>query len=113
MTVKPTATYPKSRWTARSHARHRFQSGIPLFLPRIGVVVVAALLPVAGLVVLDEADAGQPLRALPEVAIGDEAAHRRAVIDRQRLAVEAVRDERLIAHRDLERDVRREAVRRP
>src|SRR5678815_5970804 len=104
-----------SRWIARSHARQRFRiiavtpwfvvgfvglverctvasatSGIALFLPRIGVVVVPADLPVAGLVDLDELDAGDPLRALPEVEIGDQAAHRRAVLQRERLAVEAI-----------------------
>src|SRR5512140_1328317 len=96
-----------SRWIARSQARQRFlmvapalapegraggcaggagsttasaTSGITLFLPRIGVVAVAAGLPEAGLVGLDEPHAGDPLRALPEVEVGHEAAHRRAVL---------------------------------
>src|SRR5689334_6658181 len=102
-----------SRWIARSHARQRFlivghmlpsrapaaTSGIALFLPRVGVVVIAANFPVAGRVVLDELDAGVPLRALPEVEIGNEPTHGRAVVERERLAVEAIRDERVVGRR--------------
>src|SRR5262245_3506341 len=120
-----------SRCTARSQARQRFltscprllfwffwvggvglrfsgtvssaRSAIPLFLPGVGVVVISADLPEARLVVLDELDAGDPLRALPEVQIGNEAAHRRAVLELERLAVEPVRDERVVGERLLER----------
>src|ERR1044071_383057 len=64
-------------------------SGIALFLPRIGVVVVAADLPVARLVIADEPHAGDPLGALPEVQVRHQAADRRAVLERQGLAVGA------------------------
>src|ERR1043165_980037 len=104
-----------SRWTARSQARQRFfttaaTSAIALLFPRVGVVVVAARLPEAGLVVAHELEAGDPLRALPEVEVGHEAAHRRAVLERERLLVQAVRHERVLARRLGERHVRHEAV---
>src|SRR5688572_9913094 len=101
MIVKPTARYPKSRWIARSQPRQRFlivcprdavavafavagsASAIPLLFPRVRVIVVAAGLPVAGRVVLHEAHAGEPLRALPEVEVGDQAADGRAVLQRE------------------------------
>src|SRR5688572_8117055 len=101
-----------SRWIARSQGRHAsfffFTAGcglaagaggggwsglvvatspsaIALFLPRVGVVVIAARLPEARLVDRDEANAGEPLRALPEVEVGHERADRRAVRTRERL----------------------------
>src|SRR3954469_6520026 len=109
---------------ARSHARHRFlildlaslgselawsplsSSTIPLLFPRVGMVVVAAGLPEAGLVVLDEPHAGEPLRALPEVEVRNQAADRSAVIERERLAVDPVGDHRVVGGRFLQRDVR-------
>src|SRR5215467_12360670 len=102
MSVSPTATYPASRWIARSQGRMkrwknaaRARSAIPLLAPGIAAVVVAARLPIPRLVLRDEADAGEPLGALPEVEIGEERAHRRPVRTRDRVAVEAVRDERV------------------
>src|SRR5687767_11642624 len=59
-------------------------SAIALFLPRIGVVVIAAHRPEAGLVLLRELHAGDPLRARPEVEAGGQAAHPRGVCDRAR-----------------------------
>src|SRR5256885_1244154 len=114
-----------SRWIARSHARQRLRisptrpprrarpgataasaiSGIPLLFPGVRVVVVAAGLPVAGFVVLHEPDAGDPLGALPEVEVGDEASDRRAVLDRERLAVEPPGHHRRIGGGFLERRV--------
>src|ERR1041384_6749063 len=121
-----------SRWIARSQARQRLRiagatpprrarlgataasatSGISLFFPRIGVVVVAADLPVARLVVLDEAHAGDPLGALPEVEIGDQTADRRAVLERERLAAEPPGHHGGVGGGLLERSIRGVAVRR-
>src|SRR5687767_13339006 len=91
-------------------ARGGAGSAIPLFLPRVSVVVVAANFPVAGLVVFDELDAGDPLGALPEIEVGNEATDRGAVCEREGFAVEAVRDERVVRGRFLERHVCGEAV---
>src|SRR5258708_34018540 len=49
-------------------------SAITLFFPRVGMVVVAARLPVARVIVGREADAHEPLSALPEVQIRNERA---------------------------------------
>src|SRR5690606_16324945 len=68
-------------------------SAMTLFLPGVGVVVVAAHLPVARLVDRDEADAGEPRGALPEVEVGDERADGGAVRARERRALVLVRDE--------------------
>src|SRR5689334_16444163 len=99
------------RFSGTSGTASSARSAIPLLLPGVGVVVIPAGLPEAGLVVLHEPEAGDPLRALPEVEIGDEAAHGRAVLELERLAVEPVRDERVVGERLLEGDVRGEAVR--
>src|SRR5687767_7089958 len=66
----------------------RTRSGVALFTPRVTVVVVAAALPVTRLVALGEADAREPLGALPEIKVGDDTAHRRPVRATQRLPVE-------------------------
>src|SRR5262245_58251652 len=58
----PSGSPPPSP-SLRSSVAASATSGIALFLPRIGVVVVSADFPVAGLVGLDELDAGDPLRA--------------------------------------------------
>ena len=47
--------------------------GEALFLPRVRVVVVAVALPEAELVVVEELEATDPLAALPEVALRDDA----------------------------------------
>src|SRR5512141_2604659 len=111
-TVSPTARLPASRWTARSHARHGMRSAIALLFPRIGVVVIAARLPVTGPVALAEADPREPLGALPEVQIRHERARRRAVWPRERAAGELVGDERARRERLGEAHVGRVAVRR-
>ena len=43
---------------------------IPLFAPRIAVVVVAAHFPESGLVLVHKRDAANPLGTLPEVEVG-------------------------------------------
>src|SRR4051794_2647729 len=80
---------------------------IPLLDPRIAAVVVAAHLPEAGVVVVEHANAGDELGALPEVEVRDEQARRTAVVTRQRLAVGRERDPCLAAGHVVERKVRR------
>ena len=53
---------------------------VPLFLPVVGVVVVAVALPEAGLIRGEELDPAEPLGALPEVARWDDEAQRPAVL---------------------------------
>src|SRR6187455_1081930 len=55
----------------RPHALHGagFLVRVALFLPGIGVQVVAVDLPESGRVHLDELEAADPLRALPEVEV--------------------------------------------
>src|ERR1043165_6181416 len=60
---------------------------VALFLPVVGVVVVAVALPEPGPVVRTQLEAAEPLGALPEVARGNDEAQRPAVVRRQRLAV--------------------------
>src|SRR5690349_24682401 len=86
-------------------------SAIALFLPRIGVVVIAARLPEARTIERDEANARQPLRALPEIKIGDERTYRRAVRSSERLPFVLVRDEHVRRERLFDRHVRRVARR--
>ena len=83
---------------------------VPLFLPRIAVVVVAVNLPQAGLVGRRKAEPAYPLGALPEVDVGDKHAGRPAVLGFERLAVVAEGDPRLAARGVLERDVGRVAA---
>src|SRR3954451_20217451 len=61
---------------------------VPLLLPRVAAVVVAVLLPEAGLVPLHHRDPADPLGALAEVEGGHQPPHRPAVLGGQRLAVE-------------------------
>src|SRR3954447_457344 len=76
-----------------------------LFLPRVGVVVVAVPLPEAELVVVEELQAADPLAALPEVLLRDEEAERVAVLQLERLAVERVREQDIVVVQDRERDI--------
>src|SRR5690242_10631567 len=70
---------------------------VALFEPRVAAVVVAVLLPEPRLVVVENAQAGDPLRALPEVEVRHEEARRAAVLGRQWLPVELPRDPRATA----------------
>src|SRR3954463_7352971 len=76
-----------------------------LFLPRVGVVVVAVPLPEAELVVVEELQPADPLAALPEVLLRNEEAARVAVVQLERLAVERVREQDIVVVQDRERDV--------
>jgi hypothetical protein len=69
---------------------------VPLFLPVIGVVVVAVALPEARLVVVEQLEPAQPLGALPEVAIRNDQAQRSPVVGRERLAVGLVGEQRVL-----------------
>src|SRR4051794_40154 len=78
---------------------------VPLFLPGVRVVVVAVELPEAHPVLAHHLDATQELGRLPEVALWHEQAQRRAVIGLERLAVVGVRDQHVVVHHDIERQV--------
>src|SRR5687768_7675283 len=65
---------------------------VPLLAPRVTAVVVAVLLPEAGLVAGEQRQLADPLRALPEVEVRDEQAHGAAVLDGQRPPVELPHD---------------------
>src|SRR4026208_397916 len=86
-------------------AARRPASSAALFLPRISVVVVAVALPEAELVVVEELQTADPLRALPEIALGDEQAERIAVLRLERLAVERVREQDVVVIEDGQRQV--------
>src|SRR4051812_12480641 len=88
----------------------RGSEAVPLFLPVVGVVVVAVALPEAGLVGRPQLEPAQPLRALPEVPRRHHQAEGPAVLGRERLAVGLVRDQRVVVLDRLERQVRREAL---
>src|SRR4051812_38377986 len=83
---------------------------VPLLLPWVAVVVVPVGLPEPGLVVQAQLDPSQPLRALPEVEMGDEQPGRPAVLGLERLAVVLVRHPRLALPYVVEREVRRVAA---
>src|SRR4051794_2910764 len=70
---------------------------VPLLLPRVAPVVIAVLLPEAGLVPLQEGDPADPLGALPEVQVRHQHPHRTAVLHRQRAPVELPDQPRLAA----------------
>src|SRR6267142_3964526 len=99
---------PRTRLRPRRPARAaRSVAGVPLFFPRVTVVVVAVALPESGRVVLPELDAAHPLRALPEVEVGDEQPRRPAVLRVERLVLVFVGDPRLPIADVRERQVRR------
>ena len=83
---------------------------VALFLPRVGVVVVAVALPEAKLVVVEELEPADPLRALPEIALRDQEPERVAVLELERLAVEGVREQDVVVIEDRQRQVRRVAL---
>src|SRR3954454_844105 len=83
---------------------------VPLFLPRIAVVVVAVALPEAGFVLLQQLQSTHPFRALPEVQMWYEQARGATVLRSERLTVVLVHDPRLAAGHLVERKVRRVAA---
>src|SRR5947209_207181 len=97
-----------SRWSDRTRGRQwnrRFSSAIALLFPGIAVVVIPAHLPVPRLVLGAEADPSEPLGALPEVEVRHQGPHRRAMLVRQGVAVQAVGNEDGGPQRLLDRDV--------
>src|SRR2546427_577517 len=61
--------------------------GVALFLPGIAADVIAERLPEAGRVLVHEAQAAGPFRALPEIQVRDDKSRRTAVLGRERGAV--------------------------
>src|ERR671916_1131719 len=68
-------------------APNRLVPPVALFAPGVGVVVVAQRFQEAGLVLVHEPEAAHPLRAVPEVEVGDEQAGRAAVLGGERLVL--------------------------
>src|SRR3954471_22905406 len=85
-------------------------AGVPLLFPWVPVVVIPVGLPEPGLVVQAQLDPAYPLRALPEVEMGDEQPCRPAVLWLERLAVVLVRHPRFAVPHVVEREVRRVAA---
>src|SRR5215207_4364748 len=78
--------------------------------PGVAAHVVAALLPEAGLVLGEEADALDPLGRLPRVEARDDEADRPAVLGRDGPAVVRPREERVLGEEVFDWQVRRPAV---
>src|SRR4030042_1644475 len=68
-------------------------AGIALLFPGVAPHVIPRRLPEARLVVLSERQTPYPLRALPEVQVGDHKTERPSMLRRQRLAVVLVGEE--------------------
>src|SRR3982074_1185946 len=83
---------------------------VALFLPGIGVVVVAVALPEAEDVVVEELEAADPLRALPEVALRDEEPERPAMLRLEWSSVEGVGQQDVVIVEDGQWKVRRVAL---
>src|SRR4030095_509408 len=75
-------------------------------LPGIGIVVIAVALPEAELIVVEELQSPDPLRALPEIALRHEQAERIAMLRLERLAVEGGGEEHVVVVEDREGQVR-------
>src|SRR5467141_3585597 len=78
----------------------------PFLLPDVAPLVVPVHLPIAVLVLRDELDFGEPLRALPAVEVWHERPGWKPLRWEERLAVEHQRDYRVLAERVLNRDWR-------
>src|SRR6476659_6271623 len=83
---------------------------VPLFFPRVTVVLVAVALPEARLVLGPQLDAADPLRALPEVEVRNEQPRGPAVLGVERFTPKLVRDPGFPLTEVLEREVRRVAA---
>src|SRR5262245_38518468 len=82
-------------------------TAVALFEPLVAAVVVAQRFPEAGHVAVDQADAADPFRALPEVTSGNDEPGRPAVLRRQRFPVVLPGDECLAVQDVAQRQVRR------
>src|SRR4051812_10293490 len=78
---------------------------VALLFPGVAVVVIAVALPEAGLVVVAQLEATDPLRALPEVQVRDQQPGGAAVLGLERLAAVLVGDPRLAIRQILEREI--------
>src|SRR5687767_9317029 len=79
--------------------------GVPLFLPRVGVVIVAVTLPETKAVFVEELNAAQPLGALPKVLLGYQRAQRVAVLRGKLLPVVLISQQRIVLKHQVERHV--------
>ena len=84
--------------------------GVPLFFPRVAVVVVAANLPEAESILGEEGDAFDKFCALPSVELGDDDAGGAAVFAGDRGAAKLGRYEHIVIETLRERDIRRVAI---
>ena len=62
-------------------------AAVSFFFPRVAVIIIAVLLPEAGMVFGGKLDAGYPLGALPEIEPRDDKPYRAAVRIFNRLVV--------------------------
>src|SRR3989442_10943694 len=90
--------------------RSRSVAPVPLFPPWIAEQVVAVRLPEPRLVLVSQAEASYPLRALPEVEVRHEQPRGAAVLGLERLPVVGERHPGLAVGDVLERQVRRVAA---
>src|SRR5258708_7320306 len=67
--------------------------GIPLFLPRVSSVVIAADFPIARRILFQEFDALQPFCAFPEIKMRHHEAHRAAMLRVQRFTRPGMRQQ--------------------
>src|SRR5688572_9700072 len=90
-----------------THLLHgaRLLVGVTLLRPRVGVHVVAVLLPEAGRVDVQELEGAQPLARLPEVELGQYEPHGAAVVGLERLAVVRQRQHHVVIAQVVERRV--------
>src|SRR5919108_3304286 len=92
-----------------AHLLHgaRLLVGVALLRPRVGVHVVAVLLPEARRIDVEELEGAQPFARLPEVELGQHQAHGAAVIGGQVLAVVAEGQDHVVVQQIAQRRVRR------
>src|SRR5215207_2215245 len=97
---------------ASRHARRAVTSValVALLAPGVATVVVAELLPEAGLVALEQRQPAHPFGALPEVEVRHEQPRGPSVLGVQRRAVVVERHPRLAPGDVLQRQVRRVAA---
>src|SRR4051794_19377499 len=78
---------------------------VPLFLPGVGVVVVAVELPEAHAVLAHQLELAHELRRLPEVALGHEQPQRPTVVVLERLAAVGVGQQDVVVQHSLQGQV--------
>src|SRR5205085_10598830 len=98
---------PAGRLAAQLLHRARLLVRVALLGPRVGVHVIAVLLPEAGRVDVEELEGAQPLARLPEVQARQHQAHGAAVIGLEVAAVVLEGQDHVVALQGLQRGVRR------